>query len=225
MEKKRKKIFELFKRNKKISEVGIFLALFWGLGFAFLYIPNIEFLTLITFLSGLLFGLKRGLIVAIIGEIVFSSLNPFGSSLAFPPLLLAQVVGFGIIAIAGYVFRGFTQYFQENKIAFSILLGAAGFILTIIYDSLTTLAFPIASGFGFKQIIATYIAGIPFSVIHIVVNTLIFFIILPKILEYVIQHLPEYFPSDKFHAKSPRREKYLSQDTHLSGQAKEKIIE
>ncbi|MDA3871574.1 MAG: hypothetical protein PF551_04390 [Candidatus Marinimicrobia bacterium] len=195
MQKKRNKIFEVFKRNKKISEVGIFLALFWGLGFAFLYIPNIEFITLITFLSGLLFGLKRGLLVAIVGEIVFSTLNPFGSGLAFPPLLLAQVVGFAFIAIIGFVFRSFIQFFTDNKITFSIVFGATGLLLTIVYDSLTTLAFPISSGFDLKQIIATYIAGIPFNLIHIVANTLIFFIILPKILEYVIQHLPEYFPS------------------------------
>lgn len=195
MKKKENRIFEIFQDNKKISEVGIFLALFWGLGFAFLYVPNVEFITLITFLSGLLFGLKRGLIVAIIGEIVFSSLNPLGSSLAFPPLLLAQVVGFTIIAVAGNIFRGFMPFFPNNKIFFSILYGATGLLLTFIYDSLTTLAFPIASGFGFKQIVATYIAGIPFNLIHIVANTLIFFIILPKILEYVIQHLPEYFPT------------------------------
>lgn len=197
MQKKRNKIFEVFKRNKKISEVGIFLALFWGLGFAFLYIPNIEFITLITFLSGLLFGLKRGLIVAIVGEIVFSTLNPFGSGLAFPPLLLAQIIGFAFIAIIGSVFRSFIQFFTDNKITFSIVFGATGLLLTIVYDSLTTLAFPISSGFDLKQIIATYIAGIPFNLIHIIANTLIFFIILPKILEYVIEHLPEYFPSIK----------------------------
>ena len=197
MQKKRNKIFEVFKRNKKISEVGIFLALFWGLGFAFLYIPNIEFITLITFLSGLLFGLRRGLIVAIVGEIVFSTLNPFGSSLAFPPLLLAQVIGFAFIAIIGFVFRSFIQFFTDNKITFSIMFGATGLLLTIVYDSLTTLAFPISSGFDLKQIIAIYIAGIPFNLIHIVANTLIFFIILPKILEYVIEHLPECFPSIK----------------------------
>ncbi len=197
MQKKRNKVFEVFKRNKKISEVGIFLALFWGLGFAFLYIPNIEFITLITFLSGLLFGLKRGLIVAIVGEIVFSTLNPFGSGLAFPPLLLAQIIGFAFIAIIGSVFRSFIQFFTDNKITFSIVFGATGLLLTIVYDSLTTLAFPISSGFDLKQIIATYIAGIPFNLIHIIANTLIFFIILPKILEYVIEHLPEYFPSIK----------------------------
>ena len=86
-------------------------------------------------------------------------------------------------------------FFNKNKITFSILFGFTGLILTTIYDSLTTLAFPISSGFDFRQIIATYIAGIPFYLIHIVANTLIFFIVLPKILEYVIEHLPEYFPS------------------------------
>ncbi|MEA1987413.1 MAG: ECF transporter S component [Candidatus Marinimicrobia bacterium] len=193
MKKSQNKIFRIYKHNKKISEVGIFLALFWALGYTFAFVPNIEFITLITFLAGLLFGLARGLIVAIIGEIVFTTLNPFGSSLAFPPLLISQIFGFTIFAIIGFSFRSIIQYFPNNKIKFSILLGVVGFLLTLIYDSLTTLAFPIASGFDFKQIIATYIVGIPFSTIHIVANTLIFFMILPKILEYVIEHSPQYF--------------------------------
>ncbi len=190
-------VFEILKKNKKISEVGVFLALFWGLGFVFLFVPNIEFTILIAFLSGLLFGLKRGLIVAIVGEFVFSSLNPFGSGLAFPPLLLAQIIGFIIVAIAGFSFRSIMPYFNDNRVKISISFGIVGLILTVIYDSLTTLAFPISSGFDFKQIIATYIVGIPFYLIHIIANTLIFFVILPQILEYVIQHSPEYFSFQK----------------------------
>ncbi|MCK4530307.1 MAG: hypothetical protein KAU44_03950, partial [Candidatus Marinimicrobia bacterium] len=78
---------QTLKKNRKIAETGIFLALFLGLAYAFAYIPNLEYITVITFLSGLLLGWKRGLFVAIIGEAIFSIANPFGSSLAFPMLL------------------------------------------------------------------------------------------------------------------------------------------
>jgi predicted membrane-bound spermidine synthase len=50
---------KVLKKNRKIAETGIFLALFLGLAYTFSYIPNLEFITLTAFLAGLLLGWKR----------------------------------------------------------------------------------------------------------------------------------------------------------------------
>jgi len=184
--------YQLYEKNRKFVETGVFLALFWALGYAFLYIPNVEFITFVAFLSGLMLGWKRGVIVALTGELVFSVANPMGSGLSYPPLLIAQLLGFLLISSSGYMLRQPVRLIRHERRILTALFGASGFILSLIYDSLTTLAFPLASGFSGAQIWAVYIAGIPFYLIHIASNTLIFSILGPVIIHTINSKYPHY---------------------------------
>lgn len=184
--------YYLYEKNRKLVETGVFLALFWALGYAFLYIPNIEFIIFIAFLSGLILGWKRGVFVALTGELVFSVANPMGSGLSYPPLLVAQLLGFLLISTTGYILRQPVRLICNEKRMLIAFFGTAGFILSFIYDSLTTLAFPLTSGFSGAQIWAAYIAGIPFYLIHIASNTLIFSILGPVIIHTINKKYPHY---------------------------------
>lgn len=181
-----------FEQNRRFVEMGVFLALFWGLGYAFLYVPNVEFILFIAFLSGLLLGLIRGVFVAFLGELVFSIANPMGSGLAYPPMLIAQLLGFVIVASAGFVLRLVVRNMHAEKKMLIILFGAAGLVLTLVYDSLTSLAFPLASGFSGAQIWGAYLSGIPFYAIHIMSNTLIFAILGPVLIKMLQKKHPHY---------------------------------
>ncbi len=184
---------QTLKKNRKIAETGIFLALFLGLAYAFAYIPNLEYITVITFLSGLLLGWKRGLFVAIIGEAIFSIANPFGSSLAFPMLLMAQLISFALIAITGASYRSFIPQVIEKKPWLAVFFfGLAGFLLTVSYNVITTIFFTIPSGFTFEQTIASIVSGIPFYLINMIANTISFAVILPIVLRYVNKNYPHY---------------------------------
>lgn len=184
--------YRLYEKNRNVVETGVFLALFWAIGYAFLYIPNIEFVTFVAFLSGLILGWKRGAFVALTGEFVFSVANPLGSGLSYPPLLLAQLLGFLFISTAGYLCRNPVRLIHNEQRILIAFFGAAGFFLSFIYDSLTTLAFPLASGFSLAQVWAVYIAGIPFYLIHIASNTLIFSVLGPVIIHTVYKKYPHY---------------------------------
>jgi len=184
---------QTLKKNRKIAETGIFLALFLGLAYAFAYIPNLEYITAIAFLSGLLLGWKRGLFVALIGEAIFSIANPFGSSLAFPMLLIAQLVSFAIIALTGASYRGFIPRMIENKPSLAaFLFGLAGLLLTLSYNVITTIFYAIPSGFTFEQTLASIVSGIPFYLINMIANTISFSVLITLILRYVSKHYPHY---------------------------------
>ncbi|MEA2077823.1 MAG: hypothetical protein U9O95_07385 [Candidatus Marinimicrobia bacterium] len=185
---------QLLRKNRKIAETGIFLALFLGLAYAFSYIPNLEYITAIAFLSGLLLGWKRGLFVALIGEAVFSIANPFGSSLAFPTLLAAQLISFAIIALTGASYRWFIPGMISNrpKLA-AFFFGLAGLLLTIMYNVITTIFYAIPSGFTFEQTIASIVSGIPFYLVNMIANTITFTIVITLIIRYVNTHYPHYF--------------------------------
>ncbi|MCF7833338.1 MAG: hypothetical protein K9N05_07180 [Candidatus Marinimicrobia bacterium] len=189
---------QTLKKNRKIAETGIFLALFLGLAYAFAYIPNLEYITVIAFLSGLLLGWKRGLFVALIGETIFSIANPFGSSLAFPPTLIAQLLSYAMIALTGSLFRLFIPKLLKTKpILAAFYFGLTGLLLTSIYNIITTLAFTIPSGFTLEQTIASVIGGIPFYLINMIANTVSFSVLITLILRYVSKQYPHYLEKNK----------------------------
>lgn len=179
--------------NQRIADTGIFIALFLGLGYIFLYVPNVEFISLIAWLAAFWLGLPAGLLVAVVGEAIFSVMNPMGSSLAYPPLFAAQIMAFAVIAVAGGINRYFVEFFKHGARVLTMGVAAVnGLMVTVVYDSLTTLAFPVASGFSMEQTIATVIVGIPFMMLHIVSNTIIFALLIPILIPRAAELFPRF---------------------------------
>lgn len=185
-------------KNRKIAETGIFLALFLGLAYAFAFVPNLEYITAMAFLSGLLLGWKRGLFVALIGEAVFSIANPFGSSLAFPSLLAAQLISFAFFALTGSAYRRLViRILKHNSGLVAFFLGLTGFLLTVFYNVITTVFYAITSGFTLEQTLASIISGIPFYLVNMIANVITFSVLITLILRYVLNHYPHYLEGNE----------------------------
>ena len=80
----------------------------------------------------------------------------------------------------------------NKKRILMIVLGTMGFMISFLYDSMTSLAFPLASGFNSEQIIAGYLAGLPFYIFHMISNALIFAFILGPTLVHIFEYFPDY---------------------------------
>lgn len=165
-------------RLRKISYSGIFIALILAVGYALSYVPNLELVTALIFLSGYFLGIQYGLLIGILGEFLFSAFNPMGSGLMFPPMIIAQVVSMAIVGVAGGILGGFMSK-QVFKKYYVIVFGIAGFVLTFIYDVFVSLAYPISAGFDLKQTIGVLLSGIVFSLLHLGINSLVFTTIVP----------------------------------------------
>ena len=165
-----------------LVKAAIFSALAIGLGYAFLFVPNIEFMTVIIFISGLSLGVKTGMLVGGTSMFIFSAMNPIGSGLGFPPLLIGQVLSMIIIGMIGGLLN--RLFDSNNHLRFRIILaGLCGLGCALLYDIITTIAYPISVGYGFKQTIGYAISGILFTFIHQVSNIIIFSIVIPKYLQ------------------------------------------
>mgnify|MGYP000397903772 CR=1 FL=1 len=182
--------------------MGIFIALVLGVGYALALLPNVELITAMIFLSGVLMGVKRGIFVGTIGEFLFSALNPIGSGLLFPPMLIAQVISMGFIGAVGGILRQYIINWKPKPIKV-IVIGAVGFVLTLIYDIFVSLAYPISAGFNLKETIGVVIAGIAFSVIHLVVNTAIFITLVPVTAQMIIKAVPYFSDIGKSEIEKP----------------------
>ena len=139
-------------------------------GLAGLYaepIPNLELLTLVAFCSGVLMGSRDGAMIGGLTEFLYSLFNPYG--IAHPLVTGSQVAGMVLPGIfGGWVMRlGIPTRGTGARVWFLI---PTAVILTLWFDLITN----VASGLVYGQIGATLIGGIPFALIHVGTNVLLF---------------------------------------------------
>jgi hypothetical protein len=157
----------------RAAAAALFTAAGVALGFALAHIPNVELVTTTIFISGYMLGIRTGLAVGALTEALYSGLNPLGS--AAPPLFAAQIVSMATVGLMG----GLLRHLKSQK---PWMFGAAGFLLTLNFAVLTTVAYVLFLNLTHESLWASVIAGIAFYVTHLVSNTLIFVILVPPLI-------------------------------------------
>lgn len=165
----------------QLVKASIFTALAIGAGYALLLVPNVELITAIVFCAGAWLGIGWGVLVGAMAELIFSVMHPLGSGLAFPPLLLTQVIAMSLTGLVGGLLRPVLLNWK-NSLSGKVALAFTGLILTFIYDSLTTLSFPVSAGFDWPQTVAIYLSGLGFTILHQVSNAIVFAVGIPHII-------------------------------------------
>lgn len=166
---------------QRAALAAMLMALLIAVGVTFVFIPNFELVITTAFLTGYLLGPRWGWWVAGLGEALFSAMNPIGSGLAFPFLFAFQILSIMVVAGIGSRFHHY-QIKQQPQPATRIWFGLLGGGLTLIYDFLTALSFPLTAGIGGWSLMTAAILGLGFFVVHIVVNSLIFALLLPHLM-------------------------------------------
>lgn len=165
------------KHTRDIALIAAFVALAVAGGFALMQVPNVEIISMTVFLSGSMLGSGAGAITGALTAFLFSTLNPYGQ--APPPLLAAQIFSMAICGIAGGLLRiGHAQWAKSR-----LILGACGFLLTCLYDLLTTVSFTLVVELDWNAFLAALAFGVWFYVVHMISNTLIFALILPILVQ------------------------------------------
>ncbi|NQV37161.1 MAG: ECF transporter S component [Candidatus Marinimicrobia bacterium] len=167
---------------RELVRAAMFSAMAIGAGYALVIVPNIELITMIVFISGLALGSRWGMIVGGVSEFIFSAMNPVGSGLMFPPLLIAQVLSMIIIGGFGGLLK---PYFWKKKFSIerTIWVGITGLFLTFIFDTLTSLNYPISAGYEWRETLGMYLSGMIFLFIHHISNTFVFLIGVPLVVQ------------------------------------------
>ena len=162
-------------------QMAVFVALAIALGWAFLYVPNIELVTATFFVAGYFLGPVRGMGVAVLGEFLYSLLNPLGA--APPPLMAAQIISMGLVALWGAYSRPLVKHF--HSLLKMVFFGFSGLILTFLFDLLTTFSFLVFAGLTKKTFLASVIYGLGFYLLHIISNFVIFTIVVPFLIQFL----------------------------------------
>jgi energy-coupling factor transport system substrate-specific component len=170
-------------KYQRLTRTAILIAICVVLGYLFLAVPNLEMITAGIFISGVWMGPATGMVIGFLAEAIYSLSNPMG--FPPPPLLLAQVISMTLVGMTGGLLRSLVtqhRFFTHSAWLRHLLLAGAGLILTLVFDFLTTLSFPLTAGFSLQQMGITLGLGIPFMALHLISNTLIFALVVPVII-------------------------------------------
>jgi len=170
-------------KNKSVRKpvlLGLFAGTAVGAGYLLSSVPNVELMSLIIAISGAVLGPVAGPICGALAGAIFSLGNPFGPP---PPmLLLTQVIGNGFMGFGGWLWgRQILQASASDGFfrgpLWALVAAVTG---TLVYEILTNLA--IVAMFEDASLKVILIGAVPYSLIHIGVNTLLFVLFFPVLV-------------------------------------------
>ncbi|MFX1378110.1 MAG: ECF transporter S component [Promethearchaeota archaeon] len=175
----------------RIVLISIFTALAINLGYLLIHFTNIELFTLTIFLSGFTLGKRDGMIVGFLSSLIFCFFNPYG---AYLPLLAFQLIHYTLTGLLGALTK---QLLRDRKVirdkkefytvSMMILFGALGAIITINFQVFASLV-DVLIKYGTIEAFVPYFfnpSAFPFTIIHIIGNTLGFIFILPGLIQLI----------------------------------------
>jgi hypothetical protein len=165
---------------RRLAQSGGLLAAAFALKYPLIGIPNVEPLTLAFFALGYAYGARWGAFVGIVGEGAFATFNPLG--MPIPQVWAAQILGMALAGIAGGLIRPFFDPVRSARIR-AAFAAVAGIAVTLVFDTVTNLAFAVSIG-PFWPVM---IAAIPFAAIHLLSNALLFALVFPILSRWLVR--------------------------------------
>ncbi|MFW9907078.1 MAG: ECF transporter S component [Candidatus Thorarchaeota archaeon] len=143
--------------------------------YSVVFIPNVEFGTIVLFLTAYIFGLQMAFWSTLITSIVFGTLNPWGGFI--PSIWLSQVIGWIYVVIAGSIV-GQPRKSVYKELFSPIEIGCIGLVVTAIFDFVTNIGYSLTFSVPF---LIALVAGLPFMIVHVVSNAILFASVVPRL--------------------------------------------
>jgi LytS/YehU family sensor histidine kinase len=183
----------------RVAFIAIFAALAIGGNYVLSAIPNVELSSVMVFLSGFLFGPFIGALVGFIAMLIYQLWNPWGTFL--PPIGLAVIGCTIFIGIVGGILGQALRRLDHSDNRWFLVPALFGILLTLFFDLVTNFAYSLTFGIPF---IITIITGLPFMIIHIASNAVLFGLLTQPVTLAVHQLQLSQFPQDKTGIKTNR---------------------
>jgi hypothetical protein len=138
-----------------------------AVGYLMAPVPNVEGISAVGFFAGYKLGARLGALVGGLAMGLFSVLNPLGPPV--PHVLLAQVVGVGLIGASGRLWGILAPRVRSPE----GLAAGMGAVLTLVATVMSDYAFAVSIG-KWRNPLPVLAVGVPFSAVRVVTNGLIF---------------------------------------------------
>ncbi|MFW9833013.1 MAG: ECF transporter S component [Candidatus Thorarchaeota archaeon] len=164
------------KRNSRwVSITAIMTALALVGNYALVAIPNLELGSTVLFVTAYIFGAHMAIWSTLIMSVLFGVINPWGGFI--PQIWVSQVIGwFYIVAIGAIMGKRGANGKRLNPSIWE--LAFTGAFITFIFEQITNLGYSVTFGVPFFLAVT---AAVPFSLVHIVSNAIIFSQVVPML--------------------------------------------
>jgi hypothetical protein len=152
--------------TKEIALVAAFTALAVASDFALTDIPNVKLVDPIVFSVAFVFGLEMGVYVAVLSELIWGTISPYGFGGYIIPFLAAGEV---VYALAGWAAARVWAGQGPRVSARNLYFGAALSLCAFLWDLETNAGTALLSfwpSLTMQKLLATEAVGIPFMVSH-----------------------------------------------------------
>lgn len=156
--------------------LGLFTGTAAGAGFLLAGVPNLELMSLVVALCGAVLGSRPGMACGVLAASVYSLGSPYGPPM--PQILAGQAAGMAWAGLLGGWAgpRAGRLSGGGRRIRGAALGAACGLLGTLGFEILTNLAIITAFDLEPKAVLA---GAVPFTLIHVGTNTVIFAVFLP----------------------------------------------
>lgn len=184
----------LERKTFRVALISIFTALAVVIGYALVFVPNVELFTLMLFLAGFILGKRDGIVVGLMSSFTFIFFNPYGVSPL--PLFAYQLAHYSLVGLCGGLTHDYLSkrdFFKpkDDLYVFPVLLVFAviGACITFSFDVITTLIIAVVFYGTLDSFWPVYLFGLPFTTVHLIGNTLGFIFILPLLIQIMYKLL------------------------------------
>ena len=161
--------------SRWVSITAIMTALALVGNYALVAVPNLELGSTVLFVTAYIFGAQMAIWSTLIMSLLFGIINPWGGFI--PQIWLSQVIGwFYIVAVGSIMGRRGTDGKRLEPRKWELAI--TGAFVTFIFDQVTNLGYSFTFGVPFFP---AFIAAIPFTILHVISNAVIFSQVVPML--------------------------------------------
>ena len=172
-----------------MSIVAIFTSLTIASDFALAPVLNVKLMDTLVFSSTYAFGFKIGAYIAVLSELIWSFVSPFGNASLIAPFLIAGEL---IYVVAGYFC---SKVWRKDEISIlsyrNLFLGAVLAICAFLWDFETNLATGLLvlwpNHVTLLGVLAFEVVGIPFMIPHELGDFVLGSLLAPIIIAYFLK--------------------------------------
>lgn len=169
--------------SRWVSITAIMTALALVGNYALVSVPNLELGSSILFVTAYVFGAQMAIWSTLIMSLLFGIINPWGGFI--PQIWLSQVIGWFYIVLTGSI-MGRTGKTGQRLEPRKWELAFTGAIVTFIFEQVTNIGYSVTFGVPF---IVAVTAAVPFTILHILSNAIIFSQVVPMLDSALSQQL------------------------------------
>ena len=165
--------------TSELATVVAFTALVVGSDFALAPFVNIKLMDTLVFIVAFVFGLRAGAAVAVLSELVWSFVSPWGAAGPITPFLVGGELVFALVGWwASRVWGGAARQVTRNSVYFGAVMLACAFVWDFETNAVTALLayWPSVT---FQKLVVTEVLGIPFAIVHEGVDFLLGLLVVP----------------------------------------------